>query len=690
MTKPSARAGSLRPCFALVPLFAALATAFAAAPAAAANFTLSTDSTTAQTLGSGSGQVGTVNTGTKMTVSGSTVAVTVSGNSATLNNLGTLSQTGTGRVVRDNTGVSNLTINNGSATNASALMQAADADVVQMNKSPASVTLNNYGTMLSLNASSGGAQAVDFNAITSGANVVDNYTTGVLKALEADAVRTGVNGVVYNAGKIISITTTGSSSDGIDLQANTGAQITNDTTGLIEGGRHGITGGAADNTLAFSTRITNNAGGVIRGDNGSGINLDGFNAKETATVINAGTIVGNGGTGDGDGVDVDGLVNLFNTGVIRSINAFSLPSEGPAFSEGITVGGGTITNSGLVEGLVSAGNTNAFGRGITLTGNDITTGALAGTREGLYGNAVVNNLAGGVIRGQNDSAIVVSGAKSGFTVTIDNAAGASIVGGGSTAAAIQTGLDNDTVTNRGLINGSSSGRAINLGGGNNTVHLIGGSAVIRGSIDGGVGGTNTMTISPGAGNTFAYDGSIANFSSVEVSDGTVVLSGASSYTGTTILSGGTLVLDGANRLAAGGALDLEGGALKLVDAGGANGQTFASLALGKDSGIDLGGSSLTFLALGNVVAGKALTITDYVESSSPDYAFRLLGNYADDAAFRTLLGETTIDSVAATYRFDGTYTDVTAIPEPANLALFLAGLGLIGVVARRRKQAEPA
>jgi hypothetical protein len=58
--------------------------------------------------------------------------------------------------------------------------------------------------------------------------------------------------------------------------------------------------------------------------------------------------------------------------------------------------------------LVSAGNTNAVGRGITLAGNDITSGALKGTREGLYANAIITNQSGGLIRGQSDSAIVVS------------------------------------------------------------------------------------------------------------------------------------------------------------------------------------------------------------------------------------------------------------------------------------------
>ena len=67
---------------------------------------------------------------------------------------------------------------------------------------------------------------------------------------------------------------------------------------------------------------------------------------------------------------MDGLVHLTNTGTIRSINAFSQPADGPAFSEGMSVGGGTIINSGTIQGSVAPGNTNAVGRGITLTGND--------------------------------------------------------------------------------------------------------------------------------------------------------------------------------------------------------------------------------------------------------------------------------------------------------------------------------
>src|SRR5215831_12261527 len=233
----------------------------------AASFTLTSNSTTPQTLGSGSGQTGTINAGVSLTVSGSSVAVTITGNNATLNNNGSLLQTGTGRAVRDNTGVTGLTINNGSATNSAALMRTADADVIQMNKAAASVTLNNYGTMTSLNASAGGSQVADFNAITNGANIINNYSTGLMLADQADGVRPGVNGEVYNYGTIRATSTTGSSSDGIDMQTNSGLKFINYTGAVLEGARHGVTGGAIDNTVTWTASITNQTGATIKGNN---------------------------------------------------------------------------------------------------------------------------------------------------------------------------------------------------------------------------------------------------------------------------------------------------------------------------------------------------------------------------------------------------------------------------------------
>ena len=478
--------------------------------------------TAAQTLPSGAGVV--TLTG-NLEVSGSSVAITVTGTSS-IQNDGVINQTGTGRAIRDNTGALTLAVTN----NANALLQAADADAIQMNKPNSNIAFNNYGRVISLNASAGGSQAIDWNAITTGTNTLHNYATGLLEAFEADAVRPGVNGSVINEGTIKSITNTGSSSDGVDGQSNNGLVINNNSHGLIEGGRHGITAGAADDTVSFTLQVTNQRNATIQGDDGAGINIDGFNANEVVTIQNQGMITGNGVTGDGDGVDVDGIVNLTNTGVIQSFNAFSdVPGEA---SEAVTTGGGTITNSGTIEGDVAKGNANAVGRGITLAGIDTS-----GTPEPIYADTTVTN--SGFIKGQTDSAIVVLGAASGFTVTINNQRRGTIEGGGATAAAIQTGADNDTLNNAGNVIADASGKAIDLGDGDDILNITGGN--IHGDMSGG-SGTNTCTINPGLIGFFTYRSAISDFASVEIKSGIVSFLGSSSYTGPTTISGGIFIV----------------------------------------------------------------------------------------------------------------------------------------------------
>ena len=586
-------------------------------------------------------------------------------------------------MVRDNTGVTSLVVTNGSTSNATALMQAADADVFQMNKSPASVTLNNYGQMVSLNASGGGNQVVDFNAIASGANIVNNYAGGLMKATEADVVRPGLNGVVNNWGTILSVTTTGSSSDGIDAQALSGIQVNN--AGLVQGARHGITGGQDVATVGFTMTVKNGAGGVIQGDNGSGLNIDGLNALQVVNVDNAGTIIGRGVTGDGDGLDVDGVVFVTNrsTGVIRSVNSFSTVAAGLAYSEALSVGGGQITNAGLVEGLVASGNTNAVGRGISLVGNDITTGVNAGKREALYASAVVVNQAGGLIRGQSDSAIYAGGLTgSGRTVLIQNDAGGTLRGGGASTAAIVVASDYaTTVTNAGVIDGRSSGKAITLGSGQNTVLISGGQAQVLGDIDGGSGTANVLHLDPGAGNGFSYADALSGFASVRIDSGQVTLSGVSHFTGTTVVAkGAVLELAGANRLAADSSLDLAGGRLVLTGAAGSVGQTFAVLSLTGSSEIDLGGSALSFGAVGSLASGAQLSITHGGANS-----LRFVGNQLGDASFQSLVAATLFDGLHAVARFDGTFTNISAVPEPNMAWLLAAGLASFALLLRRRQ-----
>jgi len=604
----------------------------------------------------------------------------------TVGNSASILQTGTGRTIYSNalSGSPSFSITN----NSGALIRSANADTIQADRSASNWTVNNSGTINSLNSALAGSQAIDFDAVTTGTVSITNNAGGQILAFAAAAVRPGANALIINAGTIsatLNPADPAPGSDGIDSQNRSGVNITN--TGAISG-RHGITGAAVNGPVRFPTSVTNNLGGTIQGLNGSGINIDGSNANQVATLIKHGTITGNGtlGNSDGDGDDVDGIVNITNTGIIRSINAFSTGL--PANSEGISVGGGTIVNSGTVEGLVAAGNTNAVGRGISLLGNDITTGPLTGTREAIYGNATVTNQSGGLIRDDSDSGIAVDGPASGFTVTIHNNAGATIRGGATLAdlagtnAAIRTGADNDTVNNAGTINGSSSGKAIAMGAGNDTLNVQGGTASITGNIDGGAG-TNTLNLTLGVGNSFSYSGSLSNFSTVDVQSGLVTLSGVSNYTGLTKLSGGSLILDGADRLASASSLELGGGSLKVIG-GIPNGQTFSTLIFSDSSIIDLDPTSLTFLDLGAVALGETLSITDYDFGTSPNYAIRFLGNLTADADFLNLVGATTVNGLAAQSDFDGAFTNITPVPEPG-AAVFGIALGALALARRRRR-----
>lgn len=684
---------------------------------------------------------GTLNNNGSLTLGGGSVAVAATG-SATLTNNGTINQTGTGRDIRDNTGGLTLTVNNGSSTNSTALMQTADADVIQMNKATSNVTLNNYGTMTSLNASAGGSQAVDFNAITTGNNTINNYAGAVMQAAEADAVRPGVNGFVNNDGLIKSTTTTGSSSDGIDAQANSGITIVNAAsagggtgTGLIEGARHGITGGntAVDandqpsvNNGAFSMSITNNLGGTIQGDNGSGVNIDGLNGNEVITVVNHGTITGNGhdlGDGsahDGDGVDIDGVVNITNTGTIKSINAYGGALVGGVQpienSEGITVGGGTITNSGLIQGSVAAGNTTAIGRGITIAGVDKQIHADGSDTpipvQAPYAATTITNQTGGQIIGDSDSAIIFSSAlSSGFSHQITNQAGALIQTGSTTAPAILTAADFVTIANAGTIDGSSSGKAITMGTAGGAVNITGGSAIVNGDIDGGNGSISSASFDPGTGNSFSYAGSLSNFHDVTISTGTVMLSGASTYSGSTTVNGtlsvtntiGSATGSGSVMVNSGG--DLNGTGSIGGDVSLASGATLSpglsSGTLSVGGNLDLVSGAHIDYALGTtpdqINIGGALNYTgggtaifDIFNNGLTSGSDYTLMNYSSEnglslsnLAFGTtpagFVGEFTIGASSLTLHVD-------SVPEPSRA--LLGALGLAFLALRRRRRAR--
>jgi hypothetical protein len=559
---------------------------------------------------------------------------------STLVNNGTIQTLGSGRAIDSNSGVANLVVTN------TGLISSNTADAFRVNTNSA-VSVTNSGTIRVTN----GGQAIDWAAITSASNVLVNQATGIITAVGDDAIRPGVNGIVTNAGTITATPTGGASpsgSDGIDLRTLTGIQITN--TGSISG-RSGI---ATDGANAGPSTLTvNNNAGTIAGINGSGINIDGANATVTANVTNLlgatirGGVLAVATNGDGDGIDVDGVLTLTNSGDVLGYGAKGVGSDLlPNNAEGIAAGGGTITN-------------NATGR---IVGSTLAADAPNGDPTRLGNGILIDNSSGG-------SAVAPT--------TITNSG---LIEGRTGFGIKLVGDLNDTVTNSGAIIGNQ-GNAIDFGGGDDTLSIQGGLASILGNIVGGTG-TNTVTIDPGLGNTFFYSGAMSQFAVLDVKSGLVSLSGANTFIQTAQINGGNLRLDGVDRLLLGNGLglgsniDLSGGLLEFASGGIA--QTFNSLSLSDNSTLDLDFAGVTFNGLGTVDPTKTLTIVDFLNPG----AFRFLGDLTGNANFLTLIANTTIKGAPVVFSFDGTFTTADAVPEPSTIVL--VGVAFLAVMWRAR------
>lgn len=493
--------------------------------------------TTMQYLGT-TGNTGTVAAGGALDVTNGDVAIEVD-DAATITNSGTINATGD-RAIHDEADGLVTIVNNAGAT-----ISSTGDDAIQSKQVDGTVDIENYGTIVSGNATTSAGQGIDLDNVTTAGDggVINNYSTGVIEAYDSSAIHTGANTVINNAGTIEAFNLTGDSvdtSDAINADNNSGLVLNNSATGVIIGTHHGIGGAQVDGSTAFTMTVTN--AGLIEGLDGSGMNIDagstdGGQALEVVTVNNSGTIIGNGVTGDGDGIDVDGVANVTNTGTIVSKAAFE------DVSDGVTIGGGTIVNSGLIEGLNNASGYGAHG--ITLAGLDKDADDNPIPTQGIYIDSEVDNT--GTIRAVGGAGIAVTGAATDYSVTINNEAGG-LIEGGTTAATAPTGsfaqaaiytVDQDiSIVNSGTIEADDGAVAVDFGDSVSSLTVTGGSAAIIGDIEGGEYGSS-ITFAPGSGNRFAYNGNISGDSTLTIGAGTTVLNGTVAVT-TTVQSGGTL------------------------------------------------------------------------------------------------------------------------------------------------------
>ena len=490
----------------------------------------------------------------------------------------------------------------------------------------------------------------------------------------------------------------------------------------------------AGNTLRLGA-----SGGVWAAGTGAlTINVSGAAGTLTSggATDQPGEIVFNTGTGTGTRITVNAVIANNGNGTVSVVKT-GAPSM--TLSGGNLYTGGTTIN----QGQISANNIKAFGTGdvtvlpgaavqftttTTTFSNNFNiagSGALilgGNTLNGtvtLLGNSVIGatfDNTGGAINGQitgDYSLGFLGGTGAGAIYTLSNT-GNNYTGDTSLSSvpADPTGAS-PTAGNITLKMGAANALSSGVGKGNlimssastyfSKLDLNGNATAINGLISGGAG-TNSITNTSATaatltvGNndqTATYGGTIlagtGSISIVKTGAGTQTFSGTNSYTGSTMITVGTLVAQADKALGDSSSVSVNGGTLDI------RGATAGTVTLGANAGLSLSSGIINF-QLGTsfdqlVSSGGAGAFTITGGTFALDVSgtgFSYANTYAVLSGFGgansvTGLGFTGYDSVnyTASLGTNGVLSFV-AVPEPATWAL-IAGAGTFFMVMRRRR-----
>ncbi|MCX6181391.1 MAG: autotransporter-associated beta strand repeat-containing protein [Bacteroidetes bacterium] len=365
-------------------------------------------------------------------------------------------------------------------------------------------------------------------------------------------------------------------------------------TGFVAKGFAGTTTLTGDNTYTGQTQITNGtlqignggATGSISGtsliDLGSADNSQSiiFNRSDDVTYsqviqaghANANSVVEKKGTGIltlsgantyiGSTIVTAGTIKLGAAGVIPDASATGVAASGILDMNGFNETVGSITGAGTIDNKNGAGTytlTNG-GNGRTTTFSGIiqnTSGSLALTKTGI-------------------GALTLSGA--------NTYAGATTISAGTLklgAAGVIPDASAVTVTSPGILDVVSYSETIGSLAGTGTVDAVTGA------------GTPTLTCG-GDGTSTTFSGIAQNTSGTlaltKAGAGTLTLSGANTYTGTTTITAGTLQLGAAARISNSSNVVMNGGYLS-TGSGVGYAETVGTLTLSANSRIVLGTGS---------------------------------------------------------------------------------------------------
>ncbi len=379
------------------------------------------------------------------------------------------------------------------------------------------------------------------------------------------------------------------------------------------------TGGTFDNAISGSGQV------VKSGD--ETLTLSGSNSYTGGTTISGGTLVATNVEALGSGDVTDDATLELNTGGTFD-NAIS--GSGQVVKSGdkmLTLSGANSYSGGTLisDGTLVASNVEALGTG------DVTNNATLALNTG---GDFTNNISGsGQVVKSGDDTLTLSGANS-YT-------GGTTISGGTLVATNVDALGTGDVTNSSTLELntggtfdnaiSGSGQVVKSGdetltlSGSNTYTggtLISGGTLVATNVDAlGTGDvTDNATLELNTGGTF--DNVISGSGQVVKSgDDTLTLSGANSYTGGTLISGGTLVATSVEALGSG---DVTDNAVLELNTGG----TFDNAISGSGQVVKSGDKTLTLSGANSYTGGTTISGGTLVASNVEALGSGDIDNYA--------------------------------------------------------------
>ncbi|MFZ4777694.1 MAG: autotransporter-associated beta strand repeat-containing protein [Terrimicrobiaceae bacterium] len=492
-------------------------------------------------------------------------------------------------------------------------------------------------------------------------------------------------------------------------------------------------------TLADNLLISNTGASTRTMTNGGAINF-----TSTSVIAGSGNLTIDNVLNDLAGVGCirfSGGTNTFtgNVNVRSGGTTFSVSSSfGGVATNVITLG---ASGSGSASLLASAGVTvvndwvAAAGSGGTLTLGSIGTAGLSyngtGTLNGdltlLTGSSAANRMKmNGVISGTGN--ITMSGTGVADMTNANTYSGSTTVSSGilrlNNALALQNSALNTTASVTGDATSGLQNTALTtltLGGLTGNKNLADVFTTLTAT--GGYSGVTALTLNPGTGVTHTYSAAIANGAAnmtlTKTGNGTQILDGTNTYTGSTTVSAGTLLINGST--ASGSAVSVMGGSAAsavlggtgtiggsisfttatggILAVGGAGavgtlttGAVSATLASNISMELNAAGTSSDLLKSSGLTATNfTLNLTNLGGTFSNGQSFQLFQNQAGGApvfsgtTFAVIVKPTLTGGL--TWDESSLYTSGTlsVVPEPSTWALLAFSLTTVMVLRRRRR-----